>query len=150
MTQIHERTEIVEEQANVDERAHTSEPARTTPAAESVGSTRRTYLSRSTMRPSSAEVTRRVIVFLFGLVQVVIGLRVLFLLLDAREANALVRFILDLSQVFVVPFEGILRTGALQARGSILDLTAILAIVGWTVLELVVLWGINVFRREPS
>jgi len=94
-------------------------------------------------------VARRVIVLIFGLIQILIGLRVLLLLLNAREANALVRFILDLSQVFVGPFEGILRTHALQSSGSILDLDAIVALIGWTVLELIVVWIINIFRREP-
>ena len=56
---------------------------------------------------------------------------------------------LDLSQVFVGPFEGILRTHALQSSGSILDLDAIVALIGWTVLELIVVWIINIFRREP-
>ena len=93
---------------------------------------------------------RRVIVLIFGLIQILIGLRVLLLLLDAREANAIVRFILDLSQLFVGPFEGILRIHALTSKGSILDLDAIVAFVGWTVLELIVLWVVNIFRREPA
>ena len=93
---------------------------------------------------------RRVIVLIFGLIQILIGLRVLLLLLNAREANALVSFILDLSQVFVQPFEGVLRTDALHASGSTLDVAAIVAFVGWSVLELIVLWIVNVFRREPA
>ena len=68
-----------------------------------------------------------------------IGLRIVLLLLDAREGNALVRAILDISQVFVAPFEGILRTNALTAGGSVLDVAAVLALIGWTLLEMVVL-----------
>jgi hypothetical protein len=79
----------------------------------------------------------------------VISLRILLLLLGAQQGNALVRAILDISQIFVAPFEGILRTDALKASGSILDVTAIVALVGWTVLELIVIWAVNVFRREP-
>ena len=93
---------------------------------------------------------RRVIVLIFGLIQILIGLRIVLLLLDAREANALVSFILDLSQLFVGPFEGILRTDALRASGSILDITAIVALVGWTILEMILLWIVNIFRREPA
>ena len=94
--------------------------------------------------------TRRVIVLLFGLIQVVIGLRFVLLLLDAREANGLVAGILNASQVFVAPFEGILRTDALHSAGSIFDVTAVVAFVGWTIIELVVLWAIGIFRREPA
>jgi hypothetical protein len=100
--------------------------------------------------PGGSEMSRRVIVLLIGLIQVVIGARIVLLLLDAREANGLVSGILNLSQLFVAPFEGILRTDSLHAAGSVLDLTAIAAFVGWTVLELIVLRAVGIFRREPA
>jgi hypothetical protein len=94
--------------------------------------------------------TRRVVILLFGLVQIVIAARFVLLLVDAREANGLVSGILNVSQLFVAPFEGILRTDAIHAAGSVLDITAIVAFVGWTILELIVLWAIGIFRREPA
>jgi hypothetical protein len=100
--------------------------------------------------PGGSEMGRRIVVLVFGLIQVVIGARFVLLLLDAREANGLVSGILNLSQVFVAPFEGILRTDALHAAGSTLDITAVVAIVGWTVLELIVIWALGIFRREPA
>ena len=100
--------------------------------------------------PGGSELTRRVIVLVFGLIQVVIGARIVLLLLDAREGNGLVAGILNISQLFVAPFEGILRTNSLHAAGSVLDITAIVAIVGWTILELIVIWGLGIFRREPA
>jgi len=100
--------------------------------------------------PGGSEMGRRIAVLLFGLIQVVIGARFVLLLLDAREANGLVSGILNLSQLFVAPFEGILRTDALHAAGSILDITAVVAFVGWTVLELIVIWALGIFRREPA
>jgi hypothetical protein len=108
--------------------------------------TRRT----TTVLPGGSEMTRRVIVLIFGLIQVVIALRFVLLLLDAREANGLVSGILNVSQLFVAPFDGILRTDNLHAAGSILDVTAIVAFVGWTILELIVLWAVGIFRREPA
>ncbi len=104
----------------------------------------------TTSGPGGAELSRRIVVLVFGLIQIVIGARIVLLLVDAREANALVSAILNLSQVFVAPFEGILRTDALQSRGSILDLTAIVALVGWTILELIILWAVGIFRRGPA
>ena len=101
-------------------------------------------------RPGGSEMTRRVIVLVFGLIQLVIGARIVLLLLDAREANGLVSGILNASQIFVGPFEGILRTDALRAAGSVLDITAVVAFVGWTVLELIAIWAIGIFRREPA
>ena len=89
-------------------------------------------------------------VLAFGLIQLIIGLRFVLLLLDAREANGLVSGILSISQLFVAPFEGILRTDALHASGSIFDVTAVVALIGWTIIELVVLWAVGIFRRDPA
>jgi hypothetical protein len=93
---------------------------------------------------------RRIIALVFGLIQIVIGLRVVLLLLDARTGNALVSGILDISKIFVAPFEGILNSNALTAGGSTLDVAAVVAFVGWTILELIVLWAVGIFRREPA
>jgi hypothetical protein len=101
-------------------------------------------------RPSGGEFARRVVVLIFGLIQVVVALRIVLLLLNAREANPIVKGILDLSQLFVAPFEGILRTDALHASGSTLDVTAIVAFVGWTILEVIAIWAVSIFRREPG
>jgi hypothetical protein len=129
----------------VDRTVATAEPA-TTASQQTV----RTESRRTTMSPGSPELARRVIVLIFGLIQVVIGARFVLLLLDAREANGLVSGILNLSQLFVAPFDGILRTDSLHAAGSVLDITAVVAFVGWTVLELIVIWAIGIFRREPA
>jgi hypothetical protein len=104
----------------------------------------------ASITPSGGEMARRIIVLIFGLIQLVIGLRIILLLLNAREANGLVNGIYDLSQVFVGPFEGILGTNALHASGSTLDVAAVVAFVGWTVIELVVIWVVSIFRREPA
>jgi YGGT family len=105
---------------------------------------------RLTSSPSGAEFARRLIVVLFGLLQLVIGLRIVLLLLDARTGNDIVSTILNVSQVFVAPFEGILRTDALHAAGSTLDVAAVVAFVGWTIVELIVLWVLGIFRRGPT
>jgi hypothetical protein len=115
------------------------------------GTTVRTENTRvSATGPGGSEMARRVIVLVFGLIQLVIGLRFVLLLLNAREANGLVSGILNLSQIFVAPFEGILRTDALHAAGSIFDVTAIVALVGWTILQLIVIWAVGIFRRQPA
>ncbi len=104
----------------------------------------------STTGPGGSEMTRRVVVLIFGLIQLVIGLRFVLLLLDAREANGLVSGILNLSQPFVAPFEGILRTNGLASHGQFFDFTAIVAIVGWTILEFIVIWAVGIFRRQQT
>jgi hypothetical protein len=101
-------------------------------------------------RPSGGEFARRILVLLFGLIQAVIVLRIIFLLLDARESNGLVSGILDISQLFVAPFDGIFKTDALHKGGSILDIAAIAALIGWTILEFLAIAAANVFRRGPA
>ncbi len=130
----------------VDQTVTTQEP--TTGAGQET--VRTSSRSVSATGPGGSEMTRRIILLLFGLVQLVIGLRIVLLLLDAREANGLVSGILNLSQVFVAPFEGILRTDALHAAGSTLDVTAIVALVGWTIVELIVIWAVGIFRRQQA
>ena len=100
--------------------------------------------------PSGGELASRIVILLFGIVQVFIILRIVLLLLNAREGNDLVSFILNTSQIFVAPFNGILNVDNLKSGGSIFDLAAVLALVGWSVLEALILAAVGVFRREPA
>jgi hypothetical protein len=100
--------------------------------------------------PSGADFASRIVIFLFGIIQVLIILRIILLLLDAREGNDLVQWILNASQIFVAPFNGILNKDALAAGGSVLDIAAILALIGWSILEALILAALNIFRREPA
>src|SRR4051794_36162222 len=107
-------------------------------------------VDRSTVvRPSGGELGRRLIILIFGIIQLLIVLRIVLLLLNAREGNDIVAFILNASQIFVAPFVGILNTDALHAGGSVLDIAAVVALIGWTVLEAVARWIANLSRREP-
>jgi hypothetical protein len=106
-------------------------------------------VERAEVSPSGGEMLRRVVVLIFGIIQAFIVLRIVLLLLNAREGNDLVAFILNTSQLFVAPFNGIFNNDALTAGGSVLDIAAIAALVGWTILEWIVLWAVSLFRREP-
>ena len=82
----------------VDQSVVTQEPA-LTPGGATVQTDHRSTVT--TTSPSGAEMTRRVIILGFGLIQILIGARIVLLLLDAREANGLVSAILSVSQWFV-------------------------------------------------
>lgn len=97
-------------------------------------------------RPSGATVLSRILVVVFGMIQLLIGLRILLLAIGARESNPIVATILNLSQPLVAPFEGILKSDALAASGAVLDVAAVLALVGWTLVELVFLAVLRVGR----
>lgn len=122
----------------------TTDPEHTAPAAA-----RSTYVEKTRMAPSGGEMLRRLVVLIFGIIQILITARIVLLLLNAREGNDLVAFILNLSQIFVAPFNGIFNQDALASGGSVLDIAAIAALIGWTLLEFIVLWAVNLTRREP-
>jgi hypothetical protein len=105
---------------------------------------------RVEMRPSGGTLAGRVVVLIFGIIQAFIILRIVLLLLDAREGNDIVSFILNTSQLFVAPFDGMLKTNALTAGGSIFDVAAVVALIGWTILEALILAAVGIFRREPA
>ena len=133
----------VQEQRSVT----TDEPAIT----ESGGLTNRTTTSsQRDFRPSNNETTRRIVVLIFGLIQIVIGLRILLLLLDARAGNLLVSIINNVGGLLIAPFQGILQINALSSNGSVLDVAAVVALVGWSILELIVIWSLGIFRRDSA
>jgi hypothetical protein len=111
---------------------------------------RRGIRGPTTMRPTRDEMSRRITVFAFGIVQGLIIVRIVLLALDARAANGLVAAILNLSQILVAPFDGILHTNALHSGGSALDVAAVVALIGWTLVEGLVFASISLFRREPA
>ena len=104
----------------------------------------------TTSRPSGAELLRRIIVFVFAVIQGLLVLRIVLLLVDANRGNDLVRFLYDASGVFVAPFDGILHTNAVNAGASVLDIAALVAIVGWTILEILLVAAVGIGRREPA
>ena len=113
------------------------------------GTSTNQVVERTEVSPSGGEMLRRVVTLIFGIIQAFIVLRIVLLLLNAREGNDIVAFILNVSQVFVAPFIGIFNSDAMASGGSVLDIAAIAALVGWTILEFIVLWGVNLLRREP-
>jgi hypothetical protein len=142
-------TSTEEDPAVVTPPATTVTPAGTTYVAPAGTTRTNQVVERAEVRPSGGEMLRRVVVLIFGIIQVFIVLRIVLLLLNAREGNDIVSFILNTSQLFVAPFNGIFNKDALTSGGSVLDIAAIAALVGWTILEAIVLWAVNLLRREP-
>ena len=101
---------------------------------------------RVAVRPTWATRAGRIVVAGFLVVQVAILLRIVLLALDAREGEALTQAVLNFSQIFVAPFEGVLRTDALRAGGSVLDVAAVVALVAWTLVELLILAVLRIGR----
>lgn len=96
--------------------------------------------------PDPLGMLRRLVVFIFGLIQLLIVLRILLLLFAARGSNDIVATIYNVTEIFVAPFRGILRINEVQSGATELDVAAIVALIGWTVIEFIVLALLRVFR----
>lgn len=66
--------------------------------------------------------------FFVGLAELILGLRVVFLLLDANTSSAFVNWIYKTSDTLISPFRGIFTSQAIN-RGHVLDFTALFAML---------------------
>jgi uncharacterized protein YggT (Ycf19 family) len=82
---------------------------------------------------------RRVVGLLFGILIGLIVLRVILLALGANEGNALVDGIYGISEPLVAPFRGVFSLDVVRPTGaSVIDIAALVAIVGWSLIGLVI------------
>jgi uncharacterized protein YggT (Ycf19 family) len=129
----------------------TTDPAAPTPAAPeprsaAVRTTERAYVPPG---PGAAAILGRFVKFLFGVLQVALILRIILLLLVANTGNDVVQLILNVTDPFVEPFRGMFQIDRVTAdQGSKLDIAAIVALIGWTLVELLILALLRVFDRR--
>lgn len=100
-----------------------------------------------TYHDSSNTVLQRLIIFIFAVIQGLLLLRILLLLVSARQGNDLVSLVYDISEILVAPFRGILRLDQIAAGHTALDVSALVALIGWTIIEILILGFLRVFRR---
>jgi uncharacterized protein YggT (Ycf19 family) len=94
---------------------------------------------------------RRVVSLLFGILFVLIALRVLLLLLVANQQNAIVDFIYGVTEPFVAPFRGVFAIQVISPGGaSALDVGALVALVGWFLIYLLIMAILNLGDRRPT
>ena len=101
--------------------------------------------------PGGATYAARIVTFAFGVLQALLILRIILLLLVANPGNDIVSFVFNVTQPFVEPFLNMFSLNRVTAdQGSVLDIAAIVALIGWTLVEMVVLAAIRIFARRPS
>jgi uncharacterized protein YggT (Ycf19 family) len=101
--------------------------------------------------PSGVDTIRRLVWLLFGVLQAMIILRIVLLLLGANTGNDIVSFITGVTDPFVEPFRGMFSLDRVDgASGSVLDLAAVVAIVGWTLVEALVLGILGLADRRAT
>jgi uncharacterized protein YggT (Ycf19 family) len=101
--------------------------------------------------PGPASVAARIVMFVFGILQALLVLRIVLLLLVANPGNDIVAFIISATDPFVEPFRGMFALDRVTGdQGSELDIAAIVALLGWTLVEALILAGIRIFSRRPA
>jgi uncharacterized protein YggT (Ycf19 family) len=103
-----------------------------------------------TRRRSSFGMIERAIVYVFGLIQLLLLLRIVLVAVAAREGNTIVAFVYDVSDVLVAPFRGILGINEVAAGQAALDVAAIVALIGWTIIELLIIGLVRIFRPSTT
>lgn len=99
--------------------------------------------------PSGGEVIRRFVILLFGILQGLLILRIILLLLIANTGNDVVSLILGITDPFVEPFRGMFSLDRVTAdSGSMLDIAAIVALIGWTLVEALVIALLSLGARR--
>ena len=126
-------------------------PVRTDLRQPAVNSVRTTESSYTPAGPGGATVASRIVTFAFGILQVLLILRIILLLLVANPGNDIVGFVFGITQPFVEPFIGMFSLNRVEAdQGSVLDIAAIVALIGWTLIEALILAGLRIFSRRPA
>ena len=126
----------------------TTDPAvvQTTAPASTVRTTERAHVPAG---PGGATLAARIVTFVFGILQVALILRIILLLLVANPGNDVVALILSITDPFVEPFIGMFQLDRVTAdQGSVLDVAAIVALIGWTLVEMLILAAIRIFDRR--
>ncbi len=147
----YERTTTTES-TSVDPAAptmNTTAPGSVPPArGTAVRTTERAYEPAG---PSTVAVLSRIVTFLFGILQALLILRIILLLLVANTGNDVVSLILTITDPFVEPFRGMFAIDRVTAdQGSKLDVAAIVALIGWTLVEVLILAALRIFSRRPA
>ena len=101
--------------------------------------------------PGPLYYARRVLSLLFGILAVLIGLRILLLLLVANQQNAIVDFVYGITEPFVAPFRGIFQFDAVTpGGGSVFDIAALVALIGWLLIYLLLMAVLRLGDRDRT
>ena len=131
-------THVVERRTYVEREEGYVPPAQPAGSQVNVNAAEPTYVEPA--GPGPLYWARRILSLLFGILAVLIGLRILLLLLVANESNAIVDFIYGVTEPFVAPFRGIFSMDQVSpGGGSVFDVAAVVALIGWLLIYLLLM-----------
>jgi uncharacterized membrane protein len=89
-----------------------------------------------------------IVYFLFGIVEVILGIRILLHLVAANSANAFANIIDTISYPFVVLFNTLVQNPIL-GENSVLEITTIIAMVVWAIIAWLIVRFIWLVLSRP-
>lgn len=146
---VENETRVVERQTYVERERPVPDPYPAQPAAGpvNVNAPSRDYVEPAGASPLSY--VRRVVSLLFAVLAVLLGLRILLLLLVANQGNTIVDFVYNVTEPFVAPFRGIFAIDHVTpGGGSVFDVAALVALVGWLLIYLLVMAILRLGDRD--
>ena len=100
--------------------------------------------------PGPVTVARRALDTVFGIIGVLLLLRIVLLALGANSGNALVDGIYNVTEPLVAPFIGVFSINHVHPTGSsVIDIAAIVAVVGWALIGLLIDAILRIADRRP-
>jgi YggT family protein len=101
--------------------------------------------------PNPANLARRIVSLLFGVIVVLIGLRIVLLIVVANQSNAIVDFIYTVTEPLVAPFRGILSLDTVTpGGGSVFDVAALVALIGWALIYALIMAILRLGDRDRA
>ena len=150
---VDSETRVVERQTYVERERPVAEPVPAQPVAAqpagsqvNVNSGQPTYVEPVSGGP--LYYVRRVLSLLFGILAVLLGLRILMLLLVANQQNSIVDFVYGVTEPFVAPFRGIFQFNEVRAGDATLDVAALVALIGWLLVYLLLMAILRLGDRD--
>lgn len=100
--------------------------------------------------PGPLTIARRALDTIFGIIEILLLLRILLLALGANSGNALVDGIYNITEPLVAPFIGVFNINHVHPTGSsTIDIAAIVAVVGWALIGLLIDAIFRIADRRP-
>ncbi|MEO5986434.1 MAG: YggT family protein [Candidatus Limnocylindria bacterium] len=148
MDPVDHETRVVERQTYVERERPVADPYPPQPAGSqvNVNSGQAAYVEPAGAGP--LYYVRRVLSLLFGVLAVLLGLRILMLLLVANQQNAIVDFVYGVTEPFVAPFRGIFQFNEVRAGDATLDVAALVALIGWMLIYVLLMAILRLGDRD--